>query len=436
MKKSKKLFQHLKNLAIIIILNSLLFLNSCDTSEPVGETLSLIVEDVSCTGVWLKLNSEVNGDFILTRNHKEAEEIKLSGIDNIIYNDSLQPNTTYNYQVSSIKSQVSSNKITAVTMDTTNSNYTWEKLYFGNIGSSQLNDIWIFDENNIWVVGEIMIKEGTEDHQEYGFVRWDGSQWKVFKLTAERANGGSFNPGPRGIFAFTENDIWFASGSIVHWDGEKLTFEFSRLDLARDDQGIEKLWGSSPNDIYGVGNNGTLIHYDGSKWNQLDSGTELDIQDIWGDYDVDSGKWEILAVASNHLSGYEREIIKIEGDKLRSIPNNPLTSTISSTWFISSRKYLIGGSGIYSKVQIDRTNWKKENTINKYYTYRIQGNFINDIVAVGGFGDLQHYNGFNWRSHYTTTQIEGNYRSVAVKGNIVVAVGQHNAQAVITIGRR
>ncbi len=44
----------------------------------------------------------------------------------------------------------------AVTMDTTTQNFTFETVEFGDgFSSSYFNDVWIFDENNIWAVGYI-----------------------------------------------------------------------------------------------------------------------------------------------------------------------------------------------------------------------------------------------------------------------------------------
>ena len=46
--------------------------------------------------------------------------------------------------------------------------------------------------------------------------------------------------------------------------------------------GLSAIWGSSPSDIYAVGTRGVIIHYDGSSWNEMDSGTENDLLAVWG----------------------------------------------------------------------------------------------------------------------------------------------------------
>lgn len=46
--------------------------------------------------------------------------------------------------------------------------------------------------------------------------------------------------------------------------------------------GIIGIWGSSGTDVFAVGWNGTIIHYDGSSWSSMNSGTIYDLHDIWG----------------------------------------------------------------------------------------------------------------------------------------------------------
>ncbi|NOZ75675.1 MAG: hypothetical protein GXO90_09965, partial [FCB group bacterium] len=45
---------------------------------------------------------------------------------------------------------------------------------------------------------------------------------------------------------------------------------------------VNKIWGSSPDDIYFVGLNGSIVHYDGSTFRRMESGTEVDLKDIDG----------------------------------------------------------------------------------------------------------------------------------------------------------
>ena len=46
---------------------------------------------------------------------------------------------------------------------------------------------------------------------------------------------------------------------------------------------LNDVWGNSENDVYAVGNRGTILHYDGATWSKMNSGTtSLDFKAIWG----------------------------------------------------------------------------------------------------------------------------------------------------------
>lgn len=45
---------------------------------------------------------------------------------------------------------------------------------------------------------------------------------------------------------------------------------------------LQDVWGSSGNDVFAVGDNGTILHYDGTQWRQMNSGTSETLYDVWG----------------------------------------------------------------------------------------------------------------------------------------------------------
>lgn len=42
------------------------------------------------------------------------------------------------------------------------------------------------------------------------------------------------------------------------------------------------MWGTSPSDVYAVGFRGTILHYDGTGWSSMVSGTPWELWDVWG----------------------------------------------------------------------------------------------------------------------------------------------------------
>ena len=163
----------------------------------------------------------------------------------------------------------------------------------------------------------------------------------------------------------------------------------------------------------------------------------MNINDIYGSWNNKSNQYEILAVASNLFESFDRQILKISGNIVSEENSYNLTGTLYYTWFKPNRKYYVGGDGIYQKKQISDSIWEnKPYDITTYYVYSIRGNDINDLVAVGAFGEILHYNGLTWKSFMDETRINGNLYSVCIKNNLVVAVGYGSTKGVIMIGQR
>jgi hypothetical protein len=45
---------------------------------------------------------------------------------------------------------------------------------------------------------------------------------------------------------------------------------------------LDAVWGTARDDIFAVGGSGTILHYDGSGWSEMESGTTADLRGVWG----------------------------------------------------------------------------------------------------------------------------------------------------------
>ena len=166
----------------------IIFFSNCNTTEP-DNRLEISVEDVSCTEAWIKVTGETGNEITLNRDGKEVERLTLKSSSQTIYDDSLLPNTNYQYQVSGIGNQespegTSSNQLQVTTLDTTSHDFTWQTFTFGGDGgSSTLYDVAIVDKNNIWAVGEINIADTSiNGYTMYCYVKWNGIDWEYGRL--------------------------------------------------------------------------------------------------------------------------------------------------------------------------------------------------------------------------------------------------------------
>lgn len=67
------------------------------------------------------------------------------------------------------------------------------------------------------------------------------------------------------------------SGTIIHFDGN---------DWMLTDSGFSNnfhgVWASNPNEVFVVGSSGTILYFNGDTWSPMTSGTSVKINDIWG----------------------------------------------------------------------------------------------------------------------------------------------------------
>lgn len=408
---------------------------SCDTNEPPSESLSLIFEDASCTEVWLKLNGGAEGNYILKRDGKQIEQISISGTDNIIYDDSLQPSTTYNYQLTSIRNQASSNQVSVVTMDTTSHDFTWETFTFGGQGgSSTLYDVAIIDENNIWAVGEIY----TAD-DKYNAVHWDGNQWELLKV-----NYGGHFWSIRSVFAFNENDIWFSA--YVKYDGERF------IDLPIPEEitgwGINKTWGVSSSDFYVVGNGGNIGHYDGNSWEKIESGTTFNL------YDIHSTNGNEIYASGGNFMNNDGILLKGDNQKMEILKEGKRSGNgeLFDPYFIGIAKTVcsvnngiyFGGNLLYrfkfgkwELVKSFEGNYPYGNSNSEHFGFisQIRGNRENDLFLIGEGNTVRHFNGSTWVQLGTEYSFSNSntWLTVDEKEDIVVTVGRSSNEAILMV---
>lgn len=436
---------------------------SCNTTEPPpAETkpiLNLALEDASCTEAWLQLTTkdlELPAQLTLKQYNPAGDSISqiflLNTQDSLLYIDSLLPNQTYSFQVSSILNPASgnqyqvspegtsSNKVTATTLDTTSHNFTFTSWTFGTVGSSVLYDVAIINENNIWAVGEIMIADTSQNgYTIYNALHWDGGEWELLRIPNYDYPNALIYGALQTIFAFSENDVWFCSYSnLVHYDGNSFTSKAQFMTSINFTGQVTKMWGTDKNNIYCVGRNGAIYHYNGTNWQRIESGTSLNINDIWGDYNEKTQKWEVLAVASNIYSSFDKEVIKIKNTSPEILNKEGIDETLSSLWFITNKKYYLVGSGTYEKTNLCDPIWKGDPLdITNYFENRVRASDVNDAVIVGAYGEAIHFNGFTWKSFFSETSLSnGTYLSVGIHNDLITAVGYQSAQAVITVGAR
>ena len=157
--------------------------------------------------------------------------------------------------------------------DTTSHNFTFQSWTFGEHSSSVLYDVAIIDENNIWAVGEIYMNDslGNPDPHAYNAMHWDGHSWALKRIYFPTVCGSlNFTPYPaKAIYPFINGEIWIGS------TGDKIV---TLIDSIQSNQfclpssvsmSINRFWGINSANLFVVGNNGNIAHYNGITWQQI-----------------------------------------------------------------------------------------------------------------------------------------------------------------------
>ncbi len=350
----------------------------------------------------------------------------------------LLPGHIYNY-TASLNGNLTAHT-QATTMDTSSHSFLWQTFTLGDgSGSSALYDVAIINDSLAYACGEIYYGSSI-----CNLARWNGQQWDTMHISVTLTYTNSqivTDQDPLNtIYAFNENDIWVVSqsGGVSHWNGTQcvmLSIPFNQGPGA-----CNKMWGTSSSDLYFVGNDGRIIHYNGSSWTRIESGTTLDFQDIYGAINSQTNQLEILAVASQLDINQGNKIVSIQGTTVVPINSSGLSWSIVGVWFLPGKQYYIVGDGVGQKHSLQDVNpWTVHptGTLARNYSTSVRGNNSNDVVIVGAYGDMIHYNGLTWKDYFDQTSLPiGSFTSVAVKGNLVIAVGGNSPKAAITMGRR
>lgn len=437
-------------LLFILILLSV----QCDTTEPPENkaSLTLTVEDVSCTEAWLHLKlSDMSLPSIvaLYKNGAVTQNNILCYGDTLLYVDSLLPKQTYKFKASlPDEGRQSSNEISVTTMDTTSHNFTWQTWTFGEHSSSVLYDVAIINENNIWAVGEIYMKDslGNIDHNAYNAVHWDGSEWQLKRIKTYSSCDPVDYSSIRSITAFDSNNIIFMTGgSIIKYDGTNYKIDCTIRPLITGQ--LNKLWGSSSSDLYAVGNGGNIAHWDGVKWTKIESpigtgGTTVDLLDIWGSPDG-SIVWS-CGYSSNYstsaLIKFRNNVAEtvFEGMSI-SLSNGYYIGPISGVWTNNNYQvFMMNWGGIFSLQNNTQFFLEKEVVHFSDVGFGIDGANSNSLFFCGE-GFIGHWNGYTYKEYPEIFMTGRLLRDIKANTNTVCAVGIDNkspiySTAVIVLG--
>ena len=233
--------------------------------------------------------------------------------------------------------------------------------------------IWAFGfgPDDVYAVGE----QGTALH-------YDGSSWSQMSTNTEDDLWGVWGAAP--------DDIWAVGGEIdtgppilLHYDGQSWSQQ-TVPPLDRNSTALLKIWGTSSDHIFAVGQTGVILEYDGSDWQQIDAGTADDLVSLWG-----NGPDEIVAVGGRSNA----TIATYDGTKWTSRSAAPLPG-LNGVFPIDANQYLVGGLiGSAAVYNFTTDEFKTETTTTIQTIHAVWNDGANKTYAVGGRSSATPYTG-------------------------------------------
>ena len=161
---------------------------------------------------------------------------------------------------------------------------SWQLEDLSGAGVSSASAVWGASRDDLWVGGDQSTAAhwdggvwtrftiaGTDNHALWGsgpddvwvasvfdVGHWDGIEWQLEE---------QLDWGGEAIFGFGPDDVWVADDSEL-WHLSGGTWTLTEPDgLA----GATTLWGPAPDDLWGAGDFGAIVHYDGDGWTTVQS---------------------------------------------------------------------------------------------------------------------------------------------------------------------
>jgi hypothetical protein len=195
----------------------------------------------------------------------------------------------------------------------------------------------------------------------------------------------------KGVWGSSETDVFAVgeNGMILHYDG----VEWTKMKSPTTEH-LYGVWGSSETDVFAVGENGMILHYDGFTWSaDVESGTNAGLRAIWG-----TGSNDIYSV------GDSGTILHYDGGSWSGSESNS-TAWLLGLWGTSDTNvYAVGG--FYDGVggwfhpdswsggvilHYDGTVWSEIKTDIDNRLFSIWGSSESDIYTVGAQATILHY---------------------------------------------
>lgn len=213
---------------------------------------------------------------------------------------------------------------------------------------------WAFSPTDVWAGG----RHGFGIDQEGDLFHFDGTSWTRANVTL---------PGDVRAFWGTPNDLWAGGDSLAHFDGTTWT-------VTSPLKTINSMWGSAPNDIWAASNDG-MLHFDGTQWSNVAAVTQTLVMAVAG-----RAANDVWAVGWNGL------VLHFNGTTWTSQTLGAGDDVLNGLWLSGTNELYAFGSAQW---HFDGTTWSRTMT----YVHAFSTIPTPSGVWIGSFNNVSFFDG-------------------------------------------
>ena len=181
--------------------------------------------------------------------------------------------------------------------------------------------------------------------------------------------------------------------------------------------GLTSVWAASPSDVFAVGVRGGAVHFDGSRWEEMETGLSdrVDLQDVFG-----------VSALCVYAVGEDGTVLRYDGAGWGTVAF-PEPLNLAAVWAASETDVFVAGS-TYQPSTIyrgDGSSWTQMEVPTEERLLDLWGSAPNDVYTVGDKGTMIHYDGTKWEVVSLPAGAAGKYLESVCgsSANDVYAVG-------------